>query len=153
MNKEVYPLFLFLSSRTEPSCWISPCRNEAIVKTQTLHLSVDENIIKWNLSHHGHALVTLYVQFLRSDRSKWDRWVHAENLYKRFVSSCNAFNCLFPLDVQNEIPRLSRFFCYLWPPVKVIGNTISDGIVFVAPCLMRKRFEKSQAILALLDGW
>ena len=31
-------------------------------------------------SYHGHALVTLYVQFLRSDWSKFDRWVHAENL-------------------------------------------------------------------------
>ena len=31
-------------------------------------------------SYHGHALVTLYVQFLCSDWSKFDRWVHAENL-------------------------------------------------------------------------
>ena len=31
-------------------------------------------------SCHGHALVTLYVQFLCSDWSKSDRWVHAENL-------------------------------------------------------------------------
>ena len=30
--------------------------------------------------YHGHALVTLYVQFLCSDWSKFDRWVHAENL-------------------------------------------------------------------------
>ena len=28
-------------------------------------------------SYHGHALVTLYVQFLYSDWSKFDRWVHA----------------------------------------------------------------------------
>ena len=72
---------------------------------------------------------------------------------KSFVSSCNAFNYLFPLDVQNEIKLLSRFFCYSWPLVKVIENPISDGIVFVAARLMRKRVEKSQAILALLDGW
>ena len=31
-------------------------------------------------SYHGHALVTLYVQFLCSDWSKFDRWVHAEKL-------------------------------------------------------------------------
>ena len=31
-------------------------------------------------SYHGHALVTLYVQFLSSDWSKFDNWVHAENL-------------------------------------------------------------------------
>ena len=52
------------------------------------------------------------------------------------------FNCLFLLDVQNEIQLLSRFFCNSWlvcllrfwlrnaPLVKVIGNPISDGIVF-----------------------
>ena len=31
-------------------------------------------------SYHGHALVTFHVQFLCSDWSKFDRWVHAENL-------------------------------------------------------------------------
>ena len=31
-------------------------------------------------SYHGHAMGTLNVQFLRSDWSKFDRWVHAENL-------------------------------------------------------------------------
>ena len=49
------------------------------------------------------------------------------------------FNCLFLLDVRNEIRLLSRVFCYSWlvcllgfwlrntSPVKV-GNPISDGI-------------------------
>ena len=32
------------------------------------------------LSYHGHALVTLYVRFLYSDWSKFDRWVYAEKL-------------------------------------------------------------------------
>ena len=74
-----------------------------------------------------HALVTLYVQFLCYDWSKFDRWVHAENLcsilnlvdfvswsWQSFVSSCDVFNCLFPLNVQNEILLLSRVFCYSW---------------------------------------
>ena len=78
-------------------------------------------------SHHGHVLVTLYVQFLCSYWSKFDRWVHAENLcsifklvyfdswsWQSFVSTCDVFNCLFPLDVQNEIQLLSRVFCYSW---------------------------------------
>ena len=80
-------------------------------------------------SRVGHALVTLYVQFLYSDWSKCDRWVHAENLcsilkvvyfysksWQSFVSTCDVFNCrnLFPLDVQNEIQLLSRVFCYPW---------------------------------------
>ena len=31
-------------------------------------------------SYQGHSLVTLYVQFLCSDWSKFDRRIHAENL-------------------------------------------------------------------------
>ena len=58
-----------------------------------------------------------------------------------FVSSCDVLNCLFLLDVQNEIQLLSRLFFNSWlvcllrffltnvPLVKVIGNPISDGIV------------------------
>ena len=78
-------------------------------------------------SYHGHALVTLYVQFLYSDWSKFDTWVNAENLcsilkvvyfdslsWQSFVSICDVFNCLFPLGVQNEIQLLSRVFCYSW---------------------------------------
>ena len=57
-------------------------------------------------SYHGHALVTLYVQFLCSDWSNFDRWVHAENLrsilkvvyfdswswsWQNFVLTCNVF--------------------------------------------------------------
>ena len=52
------------------------------------------------------------------------------------------FNCLFLLGVQNEIQLLSRLFCNSWLVcllhfmltnalvVKVIGNPISDGVVF-----------------------
>ena len=34
----------------------------------------------------------------------------AEAGRQRFVLSCDVFNCLFSLDVQNEIQLLSRFF-------------------------------------------
>ena len=62
--------------------------------------------------------------------------------WESFVPSCDALNCLFLLGVQNEIQLLSRLFCNSWlvclfrflltnaPLVKVIGNPISDGIVF-----------------------
>ena len=83
--------------------------------------------IAFDFSLRGHALVTLYVQFLCSDWSKFDRWVHAENLcsilnlvyfdswsWQSFVSTYVVFNCLFPLDVQSEIQLLSRVFCYSW---------------------------------------
>ena len=81
----------------------------------------------FDFAHHGHALVTLYVHFLCSDWSKFDRWAHAENLcsilnlvyfdrwsWQSFVSSCDVFNCLFPLDAQNEIQLLSGVFRYSW---------------------------------------
>ena len=62
--------------------------------------------------------------------------------WQSFVSSCDVLNCLFLLGVQNEIQLLSRLFCNSWlvclllflltnaPLVKIIGNPISDGIVF-----------------------
>ena len=78
-------------------------------------------------SYHGHALVTLYAQFWCSDWSKFDKWVHAQDLcsilnfvyfdswsWQSFVSTCDVFNCLFPLDVQTEIQLLSRVFSYPW---------------------------------------
>ena len=34
--------------------------------------------------------------------------------WQSFVSSCDVLNCLFPLDVQNEIQLLSRLFCNSW---------------------------------------
>ena len=58
------------------------------------------------------------------------------------MSSCDVLNCRFLLGVQNEIQLLARLFCNSWlvcllrfmlrnaPVVKVIGNPISDGIVF-----------------------
>ena len=59
--------------------------------------------------------------------AKFDRWVYAENLYsilklvycdswswQSFVSTWDVFNCLFLLDVRNEIRLLLRVFCYSW---------------------------------------
>ena len=103
--------------------------------------------LAFDFSHQEHSLVRLYVQFL------W--WVHAENLcsilklvyfdscsWQSFVSTCDVFNCLFPLNVQNEIQLLSRVFCYSWlvcvlgfwlrnTSLVEVGNPILDGIVFV----------------------
>ena len=115
--------------------------------------------VGFDFSHHGHVLVTLYVQFLCSDWSKFNRWAHAENLcsilnlvyfdswsWQSFVSTCDVFNCLFPLGVQNEIQLLSGVFCYSWlvcllgfwlrnTSLVKVGNPISAVIVFVFPLL------------------
>ena len=53
------------------------------------------------------------------------------------VSSCDGFNWLFPLDVQNEIQLLPRIFCYSWlvcllgfwlRNAPLVGNPISESI-------------------------
>ena len=79
------------------------------------------------------------------------------------VSSCDVFNCLFLLDVQNEIQLLSRFFCNSWFVSCTFGwemHCLSKSLeiqfrmasfsklsLLTCPCLRRKRVEKSQAIL------
>ena len=113
--------------------------------------------VTFDFAYHGHALVTLYFQFLCSDWSKFDRWVMrkiyaaswilftltAEASDKVLCQLVPFFNCLFPLDVQNEIQLLSGVFCYSWLVCLLAfwllrntslvqdGNPISDGIVFV----------------------
>ena len=51
------------------------------------------------------------------------------------MSTCDVFNCLFPLDVQNEIQLLVLVcllgFCLRNTSLAKVGNPISDGIVFV----------------------
>ena len=117
--------------------------------------------VGFDFSHHGHVLVTLYVQFLHSDWSKFDRWDHAKKLcsilkvvyfdswsWQRFVSTCDVFNCLFPLDAQNEMQLLSGVFCYSW----LVGFWLRNYYITCqsrksdfgwhpfrfSPCLMRK---------------
>ena len=112
----------------------------------------------FHFSHHSHMLVMIHVHFLCPDWSKFDRCVHAENSYnsynilklvcfdswswQSFVSTCDVFNCLFPLNVQNKIQLLSSVFCYWWlvsllnfwlrnALLVKVGNPISDGIGFV----------------------
>ena len=128
-----------------------------------------------DFAHHGHALVILYFQFLCSDWSKFDRWVHTENLcsilklvyfdswgWQSFVSTCDVFNCLFPLDVQNEIQLLSGVFCYSWL-VCLLGFWLRNTSLWqsrksdfgwhrfhFSPCLMRKGW-KVWSDTALLD--
>ena len=108
---------------------------------------------------HGHALGTLYFKFLCSDRSKFDRWVHVENVCRilnlvffdswslqSFVSTCDVFNCLFPLDVQNEIQLLSGVLLFMasWLMVEKYVTCQSRKSDFgwhsyrFLPCLIRK---------------
>ena len=117
------------------------CQNSAILLLLLLlffflYTGGEDLFLLW--SHVGHALrPTFYVLIGQN----FDRWVHAENLCstlkvvyfdswsgQSFVSTCDVFNCLFPLYVQNEIQLLSRVFCYSW-----------------LVCLLRFLFEKCVA--------
>ena len=124
-------------------------------KRKFSHLLQAGKTVAFDFPHHGHALVTLYVQFLCSDWSKFDRWGHAENScsimnlvhldswsWQRFVSTCDVFNCFSPLDIKNEIQLLSGVFSYSWlvcllgfwlrnTSLVKVRNPISNGIVFV----------------------
>ena len=126
--------------------------------------------------HWSHPAFNFYALIHQNLTGEFKRKTYpaSENLvtdswsWQSLTSYCDIFNCLFPLDVQNEIKLLSRFFCYSWlicllgfwltnaPIVKVIRNAISDSIVLKNKLthftLPDEKFEKSQAILALLDG-
>ena len=80
--------------------------------------------------------------------------------WQSFVSSCDVLNCLFLLDVQNEIQLLSRLFCNSWlvcllrflltnAPLEIRFRmtSFSKMSLLTCPCLRGKRVEKSQAIL------
>ena len=133
--------------------------------------------VAFDFAHYDHALATLFVQFLCCDWSKFARWVHAENSccilnlvyfdswsWQGFVSTYYVFNRLFPLDVQNKIQLPLGVFCYWW----LVGYWVLVEKYITcqsrksdfgwhrfrfSPCLMRKRVEKSEAILALLDSF
>ena len=66
-------------------------------------------IVASDFSHHGHALVTLYVQFLCSDWSIFDSWVHAEYL-------CSILNLVYfdSWRRQSFVPTCFFTGCTKW---------------------------------------
>ena len=129
-------------------------------KIQPVFTGREDMPVAFDFSHQGHALVTLYVQFLCSDWSKFDRWVHAENLcsilklvffdswgWLSFVSTCDVFNCLFPLNVQNEIQLLSRVFCYSWL-VCLLGFWLRNTFFFRALMLTDQMLTQHVTLIA-----
>ena len=133
--------------------------------------------VAFDFSHLSHALVTLYVQFLCSDWSKFDRWVHVENLcsilklvyfdswrWQSFVSTCDVLYCLFYWKYK------MKFICYqeslLFMASLFIGFLVGKYVACQSrksdfewrlfcfwPCLIRKRIEKSEAYLIAFGSW
>ena len=74
------------------------------------------------------------------------------------MSTCDVLNCLFPLDVQKSLLlfKASLFIGFLVEKYVACQSLKSDfgwHRFRFSPCLMRKRVEKSEAILALLDSF
>ena len=82
----------------------------------------------------------------------WKIYAHFESclLWQlKLTQFCDVFNCLFSLDVQNEIQLLSGVICFSWL-VCIRFRMVSFSF---SPCLMLKRVAKSEPILALLNWY
>ena len=104
-------------------------------------------------SRVGHALRPVFMLWLTGEFTRKiyaASWLWQLKLTE-FVSTCDVFNCLFPLDVQNEIQLLSGVFFYLWlvcllgfwlrnTSLVKVGNPISDGIE--KRRFVKERFER-----------
>ena len=74
-------------------------------------------VTHWSRSTSNfHALIgqNLTGEFMRKIYAASKNLLTDSWSWQGFVSSCDVFNCLFLLDVQNEIQLLSRFFCNSW---------------------------------------
>ena len=131
--------------------------------------------VAFDFAHHDHALVTLFVQFLCCDWSKFEKWFHAENV-------CSILNLVyFDRWSWQSFVNLWCFWlffstgCTKWNSAVIrslllfmaslfIGFLVAKYITYqsrksdfgwhrcrFSPCLMPKRVAKSEAILALLD--
>ena len=146
-----------------PALWTFWFQTDLGRENSATHLKIQaEKTEAFHFSHHSHALVTLYVQFLRCDWSKSDRWVHVENLYSilKLVMFLTVF---FHWMHKNEIQLLSTVFCYSWlvcllnfwlrnAPLVKVGNPIRmTSFSFFS--LLDAPWKVPQAILALLDSF
>ena len=88
-------------------------------KTCRLLLTFLTKVTRWSRSTSNfYALIgqNLTGEFMRKIYAAcvlklvyFDSWS-----WQRFVSTCDVFNCLFPLSVQSQTQLLSRVFCYSW---------------------------------------
>ena len=100
----------------------------------------------------GHALRPIFMLWLVKilQVSSCGKFMqHLESCYfdswswQSFASTCDVFNCLFPLDVQNEIQLLLWVFCYSWL-VCLLGIWLRNASLVKADNPIR---------MTLLDAW
>ena len=87
-------------------------------KTCQLLLTFLTKVTRWSRSTSNfYTLIgqNLTGEFMRKIyAASWKLFTLTAKADRVFVSTCDVFNCLFPLDVQNKIQLLSRVFCYSW---------------------------------------
>ena len=106
------------------------------------------NVTRWSLSTSNFYVLigqNLTGEFMRKIYAACGNLLTDSWSWQSFVLSCDVLSCLFLLGdfgVQNEIQLLSILFCNSWlvclllflltnaSLVKIIGNPISDDIVF-----------------------
>ena len=85
-------------------------------KTCQLLLTFLTKVTRWSRSTSNcYAMIgkNLTGQFMRKIyAASWNLFTLLK--LTEFSSTCDVFNCLFPLNVQNKIQLLSRVFCYSW---------------------------------------
>ena len=109
-------------------------------------------------SYHRHALVTLYVQFLCSDGSRFDRWVHAENSYsilklvyfdswsrQSFLSTCDVFLQSFSTGYIQLLSTTGLFIEFLVEKCAACQSRKSDfgwHLFRFSPCWIEKSLKR-----------
>ena len=132
----------------------------------------------FDLFRHGHALVTIYVQCLCSDWSKFDRWVHAENLRSIlklvYFAEADRVLCQLVMFLTVFFHRMYKmkynchqdsslihgwFVCWVfgWEMRRLSKSSEirfrMASSSFFTWLYMCKKVEKSQAILVLLNSF
>ena len=104
-------------------------------KTCQLLLTFLTKVTRWSRSTSNlYALIGQNVtgKFMRKIyAASWNLFTDSWS-WQSFVSTCDFFNCLFPLNVQSEIQLVCLLGFWLRnTSLAKVGNPISDGIVFV----------------------
>ena len=142
------------------------CRTIKILILNWLRRRKFCHTVAFNFAHHGHALVTLYAQFLCSYWSKFNRWVYDEILCtilnlvyfdswsfnSIFSTGCTKWNSA---DIRSLLLFMASLFIGFLVEKYVACQSRKSDFGWhrfrFSPCLMLKRVEKSEAILALLN--